>query len=450
MKNIQTTVIPGINEIISDFKEAPGHLTKTAEEVGSVVKIGIGMGVLKFFSDIGISWYQAIKLTGIASDAKNAFKKLADNTSKTEDEVVNVLKNTSDNLGSSVSQFTKDTHKMGQNFGHMTETISQSSVEISSATNKASQDFGHIAKSLSQSSAEISGAVNQTSRNFGYMTHVTSDFLAYLSQNIHQSSRCFVVTCFSLTTFALAGSMTAMTAMTYLQDSSCDRDPESMLCTAPLKSMAAAAIVTGFVAIKMLMPNRVQNQVHQNSEILASNETTSVMTLPDQVLKEDMDLSFLIPEEGIDQDVRWMEEQLDSIKSTNFAVFNHIEIKRQFGGKWHKQELEWLLSRDKNIFLKVLLGRAYTTINHLEQVLLKETMALSFLIPEEGIDQNVKWTEEQLDSIKSTNFAVFNHIEIKRQFGSKWHKQELEWLLSRDKNIFLKVLLSGLKQPHMA
>jgi methyl-accepting chemotaxis protein len=172
MKNIQTTVIPGINEIISDFKEAPGHLTKTAEEVGSVVKIGIGMGVLKFFSDIGISWYQAIKLTGIASDAKNAFKKLADNTSKTEDEVVNVLKNTSDNLGSSVSQFTKDTHKMGQNFGHMTETISQSSVEISSATNKASQDFGHIAKSLSQSSAEISGAVNQTSRNFGYMTHV--------------------------------------------------------------------------------------------------------------------------------------------------------------------------------------------------------------------------------------------------------------------------------------
>jgi hypothetical protein len=74
-----------------------------------------------------------------------------------------------------------------------------------------------------------------------------------------------MVTCFSLTTFALAASMASIT---YIQNSSCDRDPESAFCSAPLKSMAAAAITTGFVAIRMLIPNRVQ--AHQNNEILAS------------------------------------------------------------------------------------------------------------------------------------------------------------------------------------
>lgn len=154
-------------------------------------------------------------------------------------------------------------------------------------------------------------------------------------------------------------------SVTYFQDSSCDRDKESMLCTVPLKSIAAVAIVTGVVAIRMLMPNRVQ--VHQNTEILASNETTSVMDLPDQVLKEDMDLSFLIPEEGFDQDVEWTQEELDSIKATNFAVFKHIEIKRKLGDKWDKQELEWLLNQDKSIFLKVLLSgvkQPHMTLNN--------------------------------------------------------------------------------------
>lgn len=123
------------------------------------------------------------------------------------------------------------------------------------------------------------------------------------------------------------------------------------------------AIVAGVVAIRMLMPNRVQ--VHQNTEILASNETTSVMDLPDQVLKEDMDLSFLIPEEGFDQDVEWTQEELDSIKATNFTVFKHIEIKRKLGDKCDKQDLEWLLIQDKNIFLKVLLSKACATADSL-------------------------------------------------------------------------------------
>ena len=315
------------NELINDYKEIPGNLTQTAKEIGAVTKMGIGVAAFKFFSDMGVSWYRAIKLTGIASDSRNDLKKIADNTIKTEDEIVNVLKNTTGDLKSSVGQFTEEAHEMGQNFGRMTE-------------------------SLSQSSAEMSGAVNQASRNFGYITHITSDFLAYLSQDIHQTSRCFRVTCFSLTTSALAA------AMTYLQNSSCDHDPESILCTTPL-SMVATTIAIGLVAMTMLMPNRVQS--HQNNKVLASNETTSVMDHPNQVLKEGIDLNFFIPEEGIDQDVEWTEEQLDSIKSTNFDVFKHIEIKRQFGGKWHKQELEWLLNQDKNIFLKVLLSRTYTT-----------------------------------------------------------------------------------------
>ena len=263
---------------------------------------------------MGVSWYRAIKLTGIASNARNDLKKLADHTTKTEDKLVEVLENTRSDLKSSAGQFAKDTHKMGQNFSHMTESLSQSSVEIS-------------------------GAVNQANRNFGYMTHITADFLGFISQDIHQTNRCFRVTCFSLTTSALVATMT------YLQNSSCDRDPDSMLCTAPLKSMIATTIVAGFVAMGMLAPNKVQ--VHQNNEILDSGNKVSIM-----------DLNFFIPEEGIDQDVKWTQEQLDVIKAKNFAVFNFIEIKKHLGSKWDKQDLEWLLSQDKNIFLKVILNKA--------------------------------------------------------------------------------------------
>ncbi len=338
-----TLALENLNRII---EVAGANIASASAFVVKAAKIGAGFTAVKFCTDIGLTCYQTAIL-----------KKLSDNTIKTEDEVVNVLKNTSDGLKSSAGQFTEDVHKMGQNFGHM-------SAEISGSVNKASQNFGHMAESVSQSSAEIASSANQASRNFGYMTHVTSDFLAYFSQDIHQTSRSFRVTCFSLTTFALVATMNSMTS---LQNSSCDQDKESMLCTVPLKSMAAAAIVTGIVAIRMLMPNRVQQQMHQNNEILASNETTSVMDLPDQVLKEEMDLSFLIPEEGFDQDVEWTQEELDSIKATNFAVFKHIEIKRKLGDKWDKQELEWLLNQDKSIFLKVLLSgvkQPHMTLNN--------------------------------------------------------------------------------------
>lgn len=138
------------NELINNYKEIPGNLTQTAKELGNFTKMGIGIAAFKCFSDFCNSWYQTIKLTGIANDARNDLKKLVDNTTKTEDEIVNILKNTSGDLKSSIGQFTEDAHKMGQNFGQMTE-------------------------SLSQSSTEISGAANQASRNFGYMTHITSD-----------------------------------------------------------------------------------------------------------------------------------------------------------------------------------------------------------------------------------------------------------------------------------
>lgn len=165
---------------------------------------------------------------------------------------------------------------------------------------KIGQDFGHMAKSL-----------------------------ACISQDFHQMRRCIKVTCFSLTMSALASSMI------YLQNSSCSDNQESMLCVAPLNGMAATMIGAGFVALSMLiMPNRVQHQINDD---------------------------FLIPEEGIDQNVEWTQEELDSIKAKNFNVFSLIEIKRQFGDKWHKQELQWLLSQDKNIFLKVLSSGVYTT-----------------------------------------------------------------------------------------
>lgn len=126
--------------------------------------------------------------------------------------------------------------------------------------------------------------------------------------------------------------------MTYLQNSSCDRDPESMLCTAPLKSMAATTIAAGFVAMTMLMP-----------------------------IKETMKLKFFIPEEGIDQNIEWTEEQLDSIKSTNIDIFNLIEAKRKLEYcKWTKQELKWLLNQDKNIFFNMMLNRVYTASDCLD------------------------------------------------------------------------------------
>jgi hypothetical protein len=137
-------------------------------------------------------------------------------------------------ISSSVDQFTEDVHEMGQDFGHMAEAVSQASAEISTAINKASQDLS-------------------------YMAYVTSKSMASISQDFHQASHYFRVACFFSTTSALA--MLAG-SVTYLQNSSCDRDPESMLCVAPLKSIALATIVTGFVAINMLMPNRVR--VHQN------------------------------------------------------------------------------------------------------------------------------------------------------------------------------------------
>ncbi|VHO00771.1 hypothetical protein [Candidatus Rhabdochlamydia sp. T3358] len=323
------------NELISDFKGIPGNLTETVKGVGAVTKMGMGIAGLKFCSDMGVSWYRAIKLTGIASNARNDLKKLVDNTTKTEAEIVNVLKNTSGDLKSSVGQLTEDAHKMSQNFGQMTE-------------------------SLSQSSTEISGAANQASRNFGYMTHITSDFLAYLSQDIHQTSRCFRITCFSLTTSALAATMT------YLQNSSCDRDPESMLCTAPLKSMAATTIAAGLIAMTMLMPNRVQ--VHQNNKVLASNETTSIMDHPASIqLEETMKLNFFIPEEGVDQNIEWTQEELDSIKATNIDVLNLIEAKRKFKCcKWTKQELTWLLNQNENLFFNMILSMVYTASDCLD------------------------------------------------------------------------------------
>ncbi|HEV3269800.1 MAG TPA: hypothetical protein VGZ69_04040 [Candidatus Rhabdochlamydia sp.] len=399
------------NELISDFKGIPGNLTETAKGIGAVTKMGIGIAGLKFCSDMGVSWYRAIRLTGIASDARKDLKKLADHTTKTEAEIVNVLKNTSGDFKSSVCQFTEDAHEMGQNFGHMAE-------------------------SLSQSSTKISGAVNQASRSFGYMTHITSDFLAYLSQDIHQTSRCFRVTCFSLTTSALVATMT------YLQNSSCDHDPESMFCTAPLKSMIATTIAAGFVVTRMLMPNRVQE--HQNNEI------TNVMDhLASIQVEEATKLNFFIPEEGIDQDVEWTKEQLDSIKATNVDVLNLIEAKRKLKCcKWTKQELEWLLSQDENIFFNVIISRVQASS---VQVELKEGIDLNFLIPEEGIDQNFKWTEKQLDLIKAKNFDVFSFIEAKSKFKCcKWTKQELEWLLNQDKNIFFNAIISkGSSNPRL-
>ncbi|MDR2539617.1 MAG: hypothetical protein LBC45_03305 [Chlamydiales bacterium] len=188
------------------------------------------------------------------------------------------------------------------------------------------QTFDHVA-------AEISSAVNQAHRNFDHMTHSTADFLSYLSEEIHQTSRCFRVTCFSLTASALAA------AMTYLQNSSCDRDPDSMLCTAPLKSMMATTMAVSFLALGMLTPRKAHCQTNER---------------------------FFIPEEGIDQSIEWTQEELESIKDKNFAVFSFFETKRQLGNKWKKQELEWLLSQDKNLFLKVMLNKAYAISDSLK------------------------------------------------------------------------------------
>ncbi|MGL5263620.1 MAG: hypothetical protein ACRDAI_03460, partial [Candidatus Rhabdochlamydia sp.] len=290
-----TLALENLNRILEVAGE---NIASASAFVVKAAKIGAGFTAVKFCTDIGLTCYQTAIL-----------KKLSDNTIKTEDEVVNVLKNTSGDLKSSAGQFTEDVHKMGQNFGHM-------SAEIASSANKASQNFGHMTESVSQASVEIAGSANKANQNFGFMT-----------QDFHQASLCFMVTCLSLTT----SSLVALTAyVTYLQESSCDRDKESMLCTVPLKSMAAAAIVTGVVAIKMLMPNSVQAQINDD---------------------------FLIPEDGINKNVEWTQEELDSIEGINFDVFSFIETKRKLDDKkWEKQEMEWLLSQDKNIFLKVLLS----------------------------------------------------------------------------------------------
>jgi hypothetical protein len=181
------------------------------------------------------SFEEILDQSEIASDAGD------ENISKTENEIVNILRNEDDDLisemlliSSSVDQFTEDVHEMGQDFGHMTEAVSQASAEISTAINKASQDLS-------------------------YMAYVTSKSMASISQDFHQASLYARVTCFSLTTSALTA---LAVSMTDLQNSSCNRDPESILCVAPLKSIALATIVTGFVAINMLMPNRAR--VHQN------------------------------------------------------------------------------------------------------------------------------------------------------------------------------------------
>lgn len=155
--NTANETLHNANEFISSLDGIPGRLATTIEKAGEdvsntsasvthVAKIGFGIAAFKFFSDIGVSWYRAIKLTGIASDARNDFKKIVGNTSKTEDEIVNVLRNTSGDLKSSAGRFTEDVHKMSQN-------------------------FGHIAKSLSES------------------FHVSSELLAYISQDFHQTSR---------------------------------------------------------------------------------------------------------------------------------------------------------------------------------------------------------------------------------------------------------------------
>jgi hypothetical protein len=167
---------------------------------------------------------------------------------------------------------------------------------------KMGQDFGNITKSLPQSS------------------NLSSDSVAHT----HRTSRYFNVTCLSLVTSVLVASIV------YLQNSSCCDNPQSMFCVTPLKGMAATAIAAGFVALGMLMPKKKQ-----------------------------INDRFLIPEEGIDQYIEWTKDELDAIKAVNPEISNLIEVKRQIGNKWDKYELEWLLSQDKNIFLKVLSGEAY-------------------------------------------------------------------------------------------
>ena len=278
------------NEFISSLDGIPGHLTTTIEEVrenvsntsasvAKVAKIGFGVTAFKYLSDLGVSLYQTVKLVRIASEARNDLKKFVDNTAKTEDEIVSILKDTEGDFKSFTNQFAEDIHKMGQ-------------------------DFGNITKSLPQSS------------------NLSSDSVAHT----YKTSRYFKVTCLSLVTSVLVASMV------YLQNSSCYDNPQSMLCVTPSKGMAATAIAAGFLTLGMLMPK-----------------------------KSLVNDRFLIPEEGIDQHIELTKEVLDAIKTVNPEIFNLIEVKRQIGNKWDKYELEWLLSQDKNIFLKVLSGEAYAS-----------------------------------------------------------------------------------------
>ena len=300
MEKIRGETLPKTYETLDNsnefFNSLSTTVSNTSASIFNIAKVGIGITGLKYICDVGISWYQGAKLIGVASDARNDFKKLVDNTTKTENEVINILTKASDDFKSSANQCTKNIHKIGQDFTHMAESVSQSS-------------------------------------------NLSSESIAYMSQDFHQASRyavqasrCFMVACVSLSTSALAASMI------YLQNSSCDDDRESMLCVAPLKSMAAATIATGFVALGMLMSKRVQPQINESTEI-----------------------NFFIPEEGIDQNVAWTEEQLDSIKAKNFSVFNVIKAKKKLEDhKWTKPELEWLLSEDKDTFLDVLTRGIFT------------------------------------------------------------------------------------------
>lgn len=157
-----------LNTAIDELKTT---VADTSTSVIKAAKIGAGFAAFKFCSDVGVSWYRAIQLTRTANNATDAFKAVSENTIKTEDEIVNVLKNTRVDLKASASQFTEDVHKMGQNFGHL--------------------------------SAEISGSVNKASGNFGYMTQDIASgkslFHGYLSffDNIHISGISSICNIFS-------------------------------------------------------------------------------------------------------------------------------------------------------------------------------------------------------------------------------------------------------------
>ena len=80
-----------MNTAIDELKTT---VADTNTSVIKAEKIGAGFAAFKFCSDVGVSWYRAIQLTRTANNATDAFKAVSENTIKTEDEIVNVLKNT--------------------------------------------------------------------------------------------------------------------------------------------------------------------------------------------------------------------------------------------------------------------------------------------------------------------------------------------------------------------